>query len=273
MKKSLLLLSTVLSLNLTNVFAASASEPFSGTDAAAGVGLDAVSIVVPAGVGPSTTAPAPVTPTASDLESIKSHILGYGRALGLSETIEIVGSSGCCSALFGTTFNSMERYMLNELAGQLMTRLLALALDDIADGKLDGIANGKKIQYAEEVGRLLGIEISEQELSGSVSLETPLIAKIAGFAAELTSMIVSNAHQADSLLDAMGAFAKKKMNKARKSLAVALLQEANRIIRLELGNGRIDGLGPDGLPIDWKSEMQGSIKRSLQLVLDGVLSS
>lgn len=271
MKKSLLLLSTVLTLNLTNVFAANASEPFSGTDVGAGVGLDSVSVVVSSGVG-TPTAPSAAA-TASDLESIKTHILGYGRALGLSETIEVVGSSGCCSALFGTTFNSMERYMLNELAGQLMTRLLALALDDIADGNLDGIANGKKIQYAEEVGRLLGIEISEQELSGALSLETPLIARIAGFAVEVTSMIIANAHHKDSLLDAMGAFAKKKMNKARKSLAVALLQEANRIIRLELGNGRIDGLDADGLPIDWKSEMQRSITRSLHLVLDGVLSS
>lgn len=188
--------------------------------------------------------------TAADLDKVKTHILGYTDKLGLSSVAETVGHVGCCP-WFSTTFDAAQRFLLEELAGQLLTRFLAIALDDLADGRLDGIAHGKKISYTHEVGVLLGLSISDEELT-SEPLDESLLTRLVGFGHDIASMIQEHGTTKEALIQAAGAFAAKKMDKARKNLAVALIQEADRIIELELGNGAIDGLDEHGVAIDWK---------------------
>lgn len=207
--------------------------------------------------------------SAADLERIKAHIHGCGAKLGVPDKVEAVGKVGC-TVLCSTSFKSAERFLLNEFAGQLLTRFLAIALDDLADGKLDGIAYGKKVSYAQEVAALLGVSVSEEELK-SAPLDESFAVRLINFSLEVTTLIIQTGGQKDQLIVAAEAFAKDKMNRARKSLAVALIQETDRIISLELGNGKIDGLDANGIAIDWKKEMQDSVQRSLSRVLDGVM--
>lgn len=263
MKKSLLLLTTVLSFGMSAVSAAAPEV----ADVGGGVGVhDIVVSTAPfAGESPASRAVA----SAADLDRIKAHIRGYGEKLGLPDKVETVGAVGCCSFL-STTFKATERFLLNELAGQVLTRFLAIALDDLADGKLDGVAHGKKVFYAQEVAALLGVSVSEAELK-SAPLDESIAVRLIGFSLDVTSRIIQTGGQKDQLIAAAGAFAKEKMDKARKSLAVALIQETDRIISLELGNGKIDGLDAQGMAIDWKKEMQDSVARSLSRVLDGVM--
>lgn len=253
MQKSLLLLTAVLSFNIFSVSAASANyhneplvtvEPFGGERSESG--------------------------TEEDLNRIKQHILGYGKQLGLPDRVVTVGQN-CCFSIFSTTFKSAERFLLNELAGQLLTRFLAIALDDLADGKLDGIAQGKKVSYAQEVGSLLGFEVSPNDLNATAPLDASWTIRLIELGVDIANIIIQSDGQKDKLLQAAGAFAKDKMNKARKSLAVALIQETDRIIALELGNGKIDGLDVEGHAIEWKKEMKDSVERSLKRVLDGVM--
>jgi hypothetical protein len=276
MKKSFLLLTTILSFNVSVLSAAdssiipamSAAEPIMPTASESLVGgsnVSEVSILIPFNSLPDSRA----TASAADLEKIKAHIRSYGTKLGLPADVEVVGSIGCCSFL-STTFKDAERFLLNEFAGQLLTRFLAIALDDLADGKLDGIAYGKKVSYAQEVAALLGVSVSEEDLKAA-PLEATLLGRLIGFSLDVTKMIIETQGQKDKLIDAAGAFANEKMEKARKSIAVALIQETDRIISLELGNGKIDGLDAKGMAIDWKKEMQDSIERALARVLDGVL--
>lgn len=268
MKKSLLLLTTLLTFNMSNLSAA--SEPaHSSADTGAGLGDVIVAVRHDTNITP-TTPLSRAAASAEDLGRIKAHILGYATKMGLPSEVETVGSTGCF-ACCSTTFDAAQRFLLNELAGQLLTRFLALALDDLADGRLDGIAAGKKISYAQEIAKLLGVEISEEELNATAPLDASLLARVGGFAIDVTQLILAHGATKDGLLEAAGAFAKKKMDKARKSLAVALIQESDRIIRLELGNGIIDGLDERGLVIDWKKEMETSIRNALGRVLDGVL--
>jgi hypothetical protein len=263
MKKSLLLLTTIVSFSLPAV---SAALP-DAVDTGNGVGVPG-SIVSTAPFGEASDASRAVA-SAEDLVKIKAHIRGYGSTLGLPDKIEAVGNVGCC-ALFSTTFKVTERFLLNELAGQVLTHFLAMAMDDFADGKMDGIADGKKISYAKEVAKLLGVQVSEDELK-SAPIDNTLVVRLIGFSADVVSRLVETGGQKDQLIAAASAFAKEKMDKARKSLAVALIQETDRIISLELGNGKIDGLDANGIAIDWKKEMQDSVARSLSRVLDGVL--
>jgi hypothetical protein len=247
MKKSLLLVSTILSVVTSGASAAAdvaaSHEPFaSGTVVAS---------------------------TKSDLDRIKAHINGYGSKLGLPETVSVVGQSGC-SAWCSTTFNSAERFLLNELAGQVLTRFLAIALDDLADGKLDGMINGRKVSYAREVASMLGVEVSEEELKANPVEET-LVERLVGLSMEVTVMLIHSGGQKDKIMEHASAFAKRKMDKARKNLAVALIQETDRIIMLELGNGKIDGLDGNNMPINFQKEMKESVDRSIKRVLDGVL--
>jgi hypothetical protein len=190
MKKSLLLLTTILSLNISNLTAAAAEEarePISASDV--------------------TFVTSRAAATADDLSRIRSHVLGYAGKFGLSETVEVVGKTGCCGFL-STTFDAAQRFLLNELAGQLLTRFLALALDDLADGKLDGIAHGKKISYAQEIAGLLGVSVSEEELRAAPA-DSSLLVRIVGLATDVTGMIVSSNGQKDELLKSAEAFAKK----------------------------------------------------------------
>lgn len=259
MKKSLLLLTTVLSFGMSGIFAAA---PELG-DVGEGVGVHDVVVSIAAGESSRAVA------STADLERIKAHIRGYGATLGLPDKVKAVGKVGC-SAWCSTTFESAERFLLNEFAGQLLTRFIAIALDDLADGKLDGIAYGKKVSYAQEVAALLGVSVSEEELK-AVPLDEGLAVRLLGLGLDVTSKIIQTGGQKDLLIASASAFAKEKMEKARKSLAVALIQETDRIISLELGNGAIDGLDVNGIAIDWKKEMQDSIQRALSRVLDGVL--
>lgn len=288
MKKSFLLLTTLLTFNASVVFAGENSLIPTISTAEQGMPtasetLNSQAVLEPMRIDNSLTsrsnAPeesnliplntARAIASAEDLEKIKAHIRGYGAKLGLPAEVKVVGQVGCC-ALLSTTFKDAERFLLNEFAGQLLTRFLAIALDDLADGKLDGIAYGKKVSYAQEVASLLGVPVSEEELKAS-PIDDSLLARVVGFSLDVTKMIIDTQGQKDKLVDAMGAFAKEKMNKARKSLAVALIQETDRIISLELGNGRIDGLDAQGVAIDWRKEMQNSVQRSLARVLDGVM--
>ena len=263
MKKSLLLLTTILSFSMPAVSAALSDA----ADAGSGVGVNDV-IVSTAPFGEASAASRAVA-SAADLERIKAHIRGYGAKLGLPDKVEVVGKVGC-SSWCSTTFKGAERFLLNEFAGQLLTRFLAIALDDLADGKLDGVAYGKKVSYAQEVAALLGVSVSEEDLK-SAPLDESFGARLIAFSLDVTSIIIQTGSQKDQLIAAAGAFAKEKMEKARKSLAVALIQETDRIISLELGNGKIDGLDANGIAIDWKKEMQDSVQRSLSRVLDGVM--
>lgn len=263
MKKSLLLLTTVLSFGMLAVSAAAPESADMG--GVVGVHDVVVSTAPFAGESPASR----VVASAADLEKIKAHIRGYGATLGLPDKVEAVGAVGCCSFL-STTFKATERFLLNELAGQVLIRFLAIALDDLADGKLDGIAYGKKVSYAKEVAVLLGVSVSEEDLK-SAPLNESLAVRLVGLGVDVTSRIIQAGGQKDQLIEAASAFAKEKMDKARKSLAVALIQETDRIIALELGNGAIDGLDAQGRAIDWKIEMQDSIRRSLSRVLDGVM--
>lgn len=253
MKKSLLLLTTILSFNIFGVSAASANN-----------GNEPLVIVEPFGGERSEAAPA------EDLARIKQHILGYTKQLGLSDRVVSVGQN-CCCLMFSTTFKNAERFLLNEFAGQLIIRFLAIALDDLADGKLDGIAQGKKVSYAQEVGMLLGVEVSPTDLNATVPLDECWMIRLIELSVDIANIIIQSDGQKDKLLQAAGAFAMDKMNKARRSLAVALIQETDRIIALELGNGKIDGLDAEGHAIDWKKEMKDSVERSLRRVLDGVM--
>lgn len=268
MKKSLLLLSSVLSFNLaTATFAADHDAPA----AAAAVGGDGVSVssVVPVVEGNSGAAASAVA-SADDLQRIKAHIFGYAQNLGLPAESEVVGSVGCF-AWCSTTFDAAEEFLLKELAGQLLARFMAIALDDLADGRLDGEAFGHKVSYAGEVGKLLGIDVSDVELTAS-PIDESLVSKLTALGGDVFTMI--QAYQAGgqkSLEDALGAFAKRKMDKARKSLAVALIHEVDRIIELELANGAVDGLDGSGARIDYKAQMQQSVERSLRHVLYGTL--
>jgi hypothetical protein len=218
----------------------------------------------------SDVAPAKAAVAQEDLARIQRHILGYGRQLGLPDSVTVVGQAGCCP-IFSTTFKDAERFLLNEFAGQLLTRFLAIALDDLADGKLDGIAYGKKVSYAQEVGALLGINISDSDLKTTAPIDESWILRVIELSVDVSTMIIQSGGQKEKLIEAAGAFAKEKMKKARKSLAVALLQETDRIIALELGNGKLDGLDAEGHAIDWKKEMKDSVDRSLKRVLDGVM--
>lgn len=282
MKKSFLLLTTLLTFNASVVFAAE-SALIPAMSAAEGMptaseSLNSVHNSLPSrSNAPDESNLIPLNSasdvravvSAADLEKIKAHIRGYGAKLGLPAEVAVVGQVGCC-AFLSTTFKDAERFLLNEFAGQLLTRFLAIALDDLADGKLDGIAYGKKVSYAKEVASLLGVSVSEEELNVA-PLDETLLVRLVGFSLDVVKMIIETQGQKDKLIDAMGAFVKEKMNKARKSLAVALIQETDRIISLELGNGKIDGLDARGIAIDWKKEMQDSIERALARVLDGVM--
>ena len=104
---------------------------------------------------------------------------------------------GVCGCL-RTSYNEAERFLLNKLAGQMLTRFLAIAMDDFADGKLDGIANGQKVSYAKEVGELLGVSVSEEDLK-SEPLEEPLVVRLTSFVLELGKIIASNADDKDEL--------------------------------------------------------------------------
>ena len=251
MKKSILLLSTLLTVNASVLCA---SEPFE--PAAHGSPM-------------SASSESRVVATAENLESIKAYIREFGAKLGLPANVEVVGQTSCCS-FFSTTFKDTERFLLNEFAGQLLTRFLAIALDDLADGKLDGTANGKKVSYIREVANLLGVSVSDEELN-SAPLDSTLGMRLVGFSLDVTKVIIETQGQHDKLVAAAGAFAKAKMDKARKSLAVALIHETHRIISLELGNDTIDGLDANGIAIDWKKEMKDSVERALSKVLDGVM--
>lgn len=253
MKKSLLLLTTILSFNILSVSAASANyhnEP--------------LATVEPFGRERSEATPA------EDLARIKQHILGYGKQFGLSDRVDSVGQDGGCS-MFSATFKYAERFMLNEFAGQLLIRFLAIALDDLADGKLDGIAQGKKVSYAQEIGMLLGAEVTDADLNATAPLDEGWMIRLIELGIDITNIIVQSNGEKDRLLQEANAFAMKKMNKARKNLAVALIQETYRIIALELSNGKVDGLDAEGHAIDWKKEMKNSVERSLNRVLDGVM--
>ena len=289
MKKSVLLLTTLLAFNASVLSAADSESFIPGMSSAepnmpaAFESLGETGVIVPISVDKSlasnspdesklillNSAPARVAATAADLEKIKAHIRGYVTKLGLPENVEVVGQIGCCSFL-STTFNATERFLLNEFAGQLLTRFLAIALDDLADGKLDGIAYGKKVSYANEVAAMLGVTVSEEELKPA-PVDATLLGRLIGFSLDVTKIIIETQGQQDKIVSALGAFAKEKMNKARKSLAVALIQETDRIISLELGNGKIDGLDANGIAIDWKKEMKESVERALARVLDGVM--
>jgi|GEM_PF-2628951 len=262
MKKSLLLLTTLLTFNMSTL---SAAEGVADSAAAGGVALGEVAVVVNSAAPASRPAA-----SATDLDRIKAHILGYAGKFGLPEEVETVGSTGCF-ACCSTTFDAVQRDLLNKLAGQLLTRFLALALDDLADGRLDGIAYGKKISYSQEIASLLGVEISEEELRATTPLDASLLERVGRFAIDVSGLILTHGATKDGLLAAAGAFAQTKMDRARKSLAVALVRESDRIIRLELGNGKIDGLDEGGMVIDWKKEMATSIRNSLSIVVDGVL--
>lgn len=260
MKKSLVVITSVISFNLFSVYAASHIDMIRIHSNASGSTEPFVEEGVVSRGGTS----------ADDLARIKQHILGYGKQLGLPDDVVVVGQTGCCP-LFSTSFNDAERFLLNEFAGQLLTRFLAIALDDLADGQLDGIAYGRKVSYAKEVGELLGVKVSEEDLKEPAPLDAGWMVRLIELSVDVTSMIIQSGGQKEKLVVAAGAFAKDKMNKARKSLAVALIQETDRIIALELGNGRIDGLDAEGHVIDWKKEMKDSVERSLNLVLDGVM--
>lgn len=279
MKKSLLLLTTVLSFNVFSLSAApsasledvevvmlaSASrdtEPYNEVSVASRTGTESFD--------EAASHVSRVVASADDLERIKAHIRGYGAKLGLPDKVVSVGNVGC-SSWCSTTFKAAERFLLNEFAGQLLTRFLAIALDDLADGKLDGIAYGKKVSYAQEVGRLLGVDVSEEELKASAPVDESWAVRLIELSVDLTTIIVQSEGQKDKLIESAGAFAKDKMSKARKNLAVALIQETDRIIALELGNGKIDGLDAQGAVIDWQKEMKDSVERSLKRVLDGVM--
>lgn len=261
MKKSLLLLTTILSFSLPAVSAALPEV----ADVGSGVGVPEIVV----SIAPVADGSSRAVASAADLERIKAHIRGYGATLGLPDNVKAVGKVGC-SAWCSTTFKDAERFLLNEFAGQLLTRFLAIALDDLADGKLDGVAYGKKVFYAQEVAAMLGVSVSEEELK-SVPLDEGVAVRLVGLLVDVTGRIIQTGGQKDQLIAAAGAFAKEKMDKARKSLAVALIQETDRIIALELGNGAIDGLDAQGMVIDWKKEMQDSVQRSLSRVLDGVM--
>jgi hypothetical protein len=263
MKKSLLLLTTLLTFNMSTL---SAAEGVADSAAAGGVALGEVAVVVNSAVPASRPAA-----SAADLDRIKAHILGYAGKFGLPAEVETVGSTGCF-ACCSTTFDAAQRFLLNDLAGQLLTRFLALALADLEDdGSLDGIAYGKKISYSQEIASLLGVEISEEELRATIHVDASLLERVGRFASDVSGLILTHGTTKDGLLAAASAFAKTKMDRARKSLAVALVRESDRIIGLELGNGKIDGLDERGMAIDWKKEMETSIRNSLSIVLDGVL--
>lgn len=266
MKKSLLLLTTLLTFKVSYLSAA-AEGLGAAPSSAAGVGLGDVILVERHESAPTTERAAA---GAADLARIKGHILGYAGKFGLPSEVTAVGSTGCF-ACCGTTFDEAQRFLLNELAGQVLTRFLALTLDDLADGRLDGIAYGKKISYAQEIANLLGVEITEEELRTTAPVDSSLLVRVGSLALDVTQMIIAHAGQKEKLLEAAGAFAKSKMDKARKSLGVALVREADRIIALELGNGKVDGLDGAGQVINWKAEMERSINSALRLVLDGVL--
>lgn len=268
MKKSLLLLSSILSINFgITTFAAGVEMP-----AAAGVGADVslasitVSVTEPISAGASG---ASAVATAADLLAIKQHIFGYGKKLGLPGKVTPVGGTGCFGCL-NATFNAAEEFLLKELAGQVLARFLAIALDDFSDGRLDGCVFGKKVSYAAEIGALLGVTVSEEELKGA-PVQQPLLIKLVGLGADISDVIIASQGTHEGVSAALGTFAKGKMDKARKSLAVALIREADRIISIELANGAIDGLDGDGRVIDYKAEMKTSVERALQQVLYGVL--
>lgn len=281
MKKSVLLLSSILSFNLSiAVFGASAdtvpvATPGEGEVVAASsvsVAVDGVAPVtvgdVDVGSGVAAVAP-PASVTAGDLERIKAHIIGFGQKLGLPADAEVVGSAGCF-AWCSTTFDAAERFLLEEVSGQMLARFLAIALDDLSDGQLDGHVFGQKISYAAEVGELLGIDVSEVELSAE-RLEESLVVKLTRLGGDLFTLIQAQQEGQDRLREAATAFAKRKMDRARKSLAVALIREADRIIALELANGAVDGLDGSGAAIDYKQEMKQAVERSIRHVLYGVL--
>lgn len=265
MNKSFLLLTTILSFN-ASVLSASAFTPSADKNFIAESNISEVSSLT------STTGQTDsrVTASAEDLKKINAHLRSYGEKLGLPSNVEAVGNVGCCS-LLSTTFKDAERFLLNEFAGQLLTRFLALALDDLADGILDGVAYGKRVSYAQEVAALLGVTISEDELKAAPQVDSGLLVRLVGFSIDVTKIIIETQGQKDKLIAAAGAFAKEKMEKARKSIAVALIQETDRIISLELGNGKVDGLNAEGVAIDWKKEMQDSVQRALSRVLDSVM--
>lgn len=262
MKKSLILLSSVMSMTLSSFSTTMASD-------APIISPDDVDVSVAASTSSRAVA------SAKDVETIKRHMWSYAGKMGLrlnedgSPKVKDVGQSTLCSCL-RTSFNDAERYLLNNMAGQILARFLAIAMDDFADGKLDGIANGKKVSYAKEIADLLGVSVTEEELR-SQPLEEPLAIQLAGFAVELGGLIMSNANDKDQLVSSLGAFAEEKMFRARKYLAAALILEADRIIALELGNGKVDGLDANGMAIDWKAEMQTSVRRAMDRVLDGVM--
>lgn len=259
MKKSLLLLTTLLSFNISNLFATEAVELTSVTPTVNDLVAEPV----------SATAAATTAASATDLERIKTHILGYGQAMGLPDRVEVVGRSSCLPCC-KTVFDATQAFLLNELAGQILTRFLAMALDDAADGRLDGIAHGKKISYALEIGQLLGVPINESELR-SAPVDPSLLTRLVGLGTDIAIIIQENADQKEKIVAALRAVAQKKMDRARKSLAVALIHEADRIIALELGNGVIDGLDASGKAINWKTEIKTSVERALGHVLYGVL--
>jgi hypothetical protein len=261
MKKALLLLTTILSFSVP---AGSAAVQVSSD--LGGVGDN---VVVPAQPSGEAASVSRAVASAQDLEKIKANIREYGAKLGLPKNVEPVGDSGCFSWC-STTFGIAERFLLNEVAGQLLTRFLAIALDDLADGQLDGIANGKKVSYAQEVAALLGVSVSEEDLA-TVPLDESFASRLIGFSIALTTTILQTGGQKDQLIAAAEAFVKDKMDKARKSLAVALIHEADRIITLELADGKMDGIDANGVAIDLKKEMQDSVQRALSRVLDGVM--
>ncbi len=253
MKKSLLLLSSVL------VFSLSIFQPSYGAD------HEPFDVATnEASKSPTLRAVAAET----DLKKIRAHIHGYAKKMGVPEKVKDVGEGTFCSCL-RTTYNGAERFLLEEISGQVLARFLAIAMDDFADGKLDGVANGKKVSYSQEVANLLGVEISEAELR-SEPLDQPLVNRLLSLATEVGTLIIDTNGQTEKVLRSLGDFAEKKMHRARKYLASALIRETDRIIALELGNGAFDGLDSEGLVINWKSEMKQSVESALSQVLDGV---
>jgi len=250
MKKSLLLCTTLISLGLPSVFAAE------GAPVTRGINVEASNSSVVA--------------SKTDLGKIKQHILGYAQTLGLPSDVQTVSSAGCF-ACCSTAFNKVEEALLQEVAGQLLVRFLAIALDDVADGTLDGVVNGQKISYAKEIGQMLGISIDDTELKSIQLDDQSLMSRLVSLSGDIISVAVKSNGEKDEILKHLKELATKKMNKARKNLAVAMIQETDRIIELELGNGAIDGLDRNGSKIDWRSEMKQSIQTAIQKVLYGVL--
>lgn len=169
--------------------------------------------------------------------------------------------------------NNEQTFMV--LGRNVMSRLIVLAVSDIADGKLDGMAFGEKIDYLKEIEDILGIKLGGLSIETVQFSEVPhrsWFSRIISLGQEVVVEIGKNPQFSyQGIVNSLDIVADRRFDNAKQIFAKALLVETKRIIEIEMANGKIDGLGKDDKPIDWKPQIEESVKNVLSRALEGLI--